>query len=736
MHSEGVTLILISFLFIAFSLCAATQKTVPAPFFKGGGLPNPPQQHTPWVHDNSELSKVTEILFKQGLADPRGLEYREIEIAVGNPWSGGGYPVKTHGWIFPKEGNLSQFAVAWNGLIYPVVSVGKVADIKSDLAQMLNKTKTFSIQRTSTSEAISVNTTTLNPLKMIMLLRVGEKEAANQFYKLLKKARSGDLYFNLANDWGWFAFERAVCTHQRGDDRLALADAKMLTKIQPLIEAETKQRRVKQMTGSGKRKLPYLQYLTQLPALLTDCERRVAEQIKPPIPKDGIAKLIDDLQNVNEKQWGQPGGVPIFQAPQIQALVKRGEEVVEPLIKTMETDLRLTRSVSFGRNFFRSRHMITVPEAAHSALSYLLHVDFRSAEEFRIYWNKMGKLPLLERYYATLKDDKATPKQWLRASANIVQPVDVECHGSYTITVIRKSGQKVKFRGEKLRDSRTPSVAELMAKRSDKVAAIRTGSTDDHFNYRDACQIALYLADWDKDKAITTLKKRLSRIWNIDPKSKDILAFNGNPADNFGREIVKMTLARAKCGDQSAFDEYAVWIQKVQLEGIPFVTKELQKPLIEGYSRLSIRKAIEVLFNDPTSPWSDVFARENGSWLLEFWESPLPMTTEFRKKAFLGLADKSKGGIITFNPKKVWKSRGKGDIELKGINLGFIPTSKELKIPPPGQMHTFRVCDIFAYFYFKYHKGPELQLFWSESKRDSAVQSCKTWLSEKKIAEE
>lgn len=721
--------------FLTFSLLAEKQKPVLAPFFKGEELPFPPKQHTPWVHDNSELAEVTEILFKQGLADPRGLEYREIEISVGNLLGGGGYPKKTHGWVLPKNESTTRFAVAWNGLVYPVVSVGKVVDIKSDSAQMLKKTKSFSLKRTSTSEATSVNTTTLSPLKMIMLLRVGEKEAAIRSYKLLKPVRPGNLYFNLANDWAWFAFERAVCAHQRGDDRLALADAKMLTKIQPLIEAEAKKRGVKQMTGSGNSKLPYLQYLTQLPALLADCERRVADQNNPPKPKNGIAKLIDDLQNVNEKQWGQPGGVPISRSPQVQTLVKRGEEVVEPLIKTMEKDSRLTRSVSFGRNFFRQRHLITVREAAHSALSNLLHVNFRTAEEFRTYWNKMKNLYLVERYYATLKDDQASPTQWLRASANIVQPTDVERHGNYTITVIRKSGEKPKFRGEKLRDSRTPSVAELMAKRSDEIAAIRTNSTNDHFSYTNACQIALYLADWDKDKAIPTLKKRLSRIWNIGPKSKDILAFNGNPADNFGREIVNMTLARAKCGDQSAFDEYATWIQKAKLKRIPFVTKELQKPLIEGYSRPSIRKAIDVLFNDPKSPWSDILARENGFWLVEFWESPLPMTTEFRKKALLGLADKSKAGIITFNPKKVWKSRGQGNIELKGINLGFIPTDKDLKIPPPGKMHTFRVCDIFAYFYFKYHKGPEFQLFWPEAKRDKGVETCKKWLSEKKREE-
>lgn len=725
-------------IFFAFIVCCGTsfaqkQKPVPASFFKCEGLPTPPQQHTPWVHDNSVLAKAAETLFKQGLADPRGLEYREIEIAVGNPWNGGGYPVKTHGWVLPEEENNTQFAVAWNGLVYPVISVGKIVNIRNDFNPIIAKTKDISLQGTSTSEAISVNTTSPSPLKMVLLLRVGEKETADRLYKLIQPVKSDNLYFYLASDWSWFAFERAVCAHQRGDDRLALADAKMLTKIQPLIEAEAKQCGVKQITTFGNRKLPYLPYLTQLPALLADCKRRIRDQNNPPKSKAGIAKLIDDLQNVNEKQWGQPGGVAIFKAPQVQALAKRGEEVVEPLINTMEKDSRLTRSVSFGRDFHRFRYMITVSKAARSALSYLLHVEFRKAEEFRNYWNKMGKLSLVERYYATLKDDKANPKQWLRATANIVQPTDVECHGLYTITTKRKPGQKIKLRGESLRDSRSPSVAQLMAKRSDDIAAIRTDSSNDYFLYLMACKLASCLADWDKDKAIVTLKKRLSRIMSIGKKPNDNLAFNcSNPAYKYGSIIVQMTLARAKCGDPSTYDEYASWIRKAKLKGVTFTSNELLKPLIKGYSRPSIKKAISFLFSDPKSPWSDVLARENGFWFMNFWKSSLPSTAEFRKQALRALANKSNAGTMTFNPKKIWKSRGQGHIKLKGINIGYMLLNEEIQIPPPDKKHTFRVCDIYAYFYFKYHKSPEFQLFWPESKRDAGVQSCQNWLSEKK----
>src|SRR5215475_3901286 len=111
---------------------AQQNKPVLAPFFQGEGLPTPPQQNAPWPHGDDALLNAAATLFDQGLADPRGLEYQEIEIAVGNPWNGGGYSLKTHGWILPNDGKDGKFAVAWNGLVYPVLSLGHSANLHND----------------------------------------------------------------------------------------------------------------------------------------------------------------------------------------------------------------------------------------------------------------------------------------------------------------------------------------------------------------------------------------------------------------------------------------------------------------------------------------------------------------------------------------------------------------------------------------------------------------------------
>jgi hypothetical protein len=702
-------------------------------------LPTPPQQNAPWPHGADALLKAAATLFEQGLADPRGLEYREIEIAVGSPWDGGGYPLKTHGWILPNSGKDGQFAVAWNGLVYPVISLGHSANLHNDWEAISNgKDRNSVMSLRSVSERSAVHFGVLEPIKVVLLLRLGETELARRLWELVPHDEN-DPYLALAGDWLWNAFERATTAHMRGDDRLALADARMLAKIQPLIEAEAKQRGFKPDTDYSNSPSS-----KQIWALLADCERRVVNQKNPSPPKNDIAALIDDLQNVDARQDGQPGGVSLARDPRVEVLVKRGAEAVEPLLDAMENDTRLTRSVSFGRDFHRSRHLISVSDAAYAALVDLLRIDFRTYGEdgkplswkeivtkIRAYWVRMGGLSPAERFYAMLRDDKVGKDQWLQAAANIVQPTDVESHGGWTTIPKREPGQKVVLRGESLRDGRAPSVSQLLAQRSDDIAAIRTNSTAEHFLYLDAGQIALYLADWDKTAATSTLKKRLSRAWSIGAQPNDILAFNGNPVAHFGTMIAKMTLARARCGDETAFDEYAAWIQRVELKGVYFGVEELQKPLTQGAAHPSIEQAIDYLFNDPKSPWSNVLAEGNGFWLLDFWQTPLPDTAAFRKQALRALTDKSLAGDITFHPRKDWDSRMEAQVEIKGLGFGFRGSNDDPDTPPPGQKASFRVCDAYAYFYSQYQNGPKFQLFWPEKKRDVGVLACLKWLEAK-----
>jgi hypothetical protein len=147
---------------------AQQNEPVRAPFFQGEGLPTPPQQNAPWPHGDDALSRAAATLFEQGLADPRGLEYREIEIAAGSPWDGGGNPLKTHGWILPDDGKDGQFAVAWNGLVYPVMSLGPSANLHNDWeANSKGEDRNSMMGQGSIAEGDAVHFGVLEPLKMV-----------------------------------------------------------------------------------------------------------------------------------------------------------------------------------------------------------------------------------------------------------------------------------------------------------------------------------------------------------------------------------------------------------------------------------------------------------------------------------------------------------------------------------------------------------------------------------------
>ena len=106
---------------------------------------------------------------------------------------------------------------------------------------------------------------------------------------------------------------------------------------------------------------PYIEFLNQLPEFRDDQERRRAGAGQPAGPGSGrgqaarVAKLIRDLDQVAARQWGQPGGVILGESPIIKDLIAQGDAAVEPLIRAFRFDDRLTRSVGFHRDFFRSR---------------------------------------------------------------------------------------------------------------------------------------------------------------------------------------------------------------------------------------------------------------------------------------------------------------------------------------------------------------------------------------------
>ena len=72
------------------------------------------------------------------MADPRGCEYRQVEI-------GNGSIVKARGFVLPERADApGRFVVCWDGLVYPALTVGDPADLDrdiNDLAANLKRTR-------------------------------------------------------------------------------------------------------------------------------------------------------------------------------------------------------------------------------------------------------------------------------------------------------------------------------------------------------------------------------------------------------------------------------------------------------------------------------------------------------------------------------------------------------------------------------------------------------------------
>ena len=612
-----------------------------SPPFLGKSLPQPPKQNSAWAAPESNLPTnyvtATALLFEQGLADPRGCDYREIEVGTGNVWGGDGGVVKTHGWVLPGH-RETRFGICWNGLVYPLVSIGTNADLEADVALMT--TNSMGSWRAALPESASVAVNTLQGIHGCLLLRLGRIDMATNYWVIAARLSAGywngmmqrfpnpqglvatnelklpavDPYYTWANDWAWSLFDRMICAHQRGDERLALADARLLSKIQPLIEAACAQRGFKHETYYGFQKQgqlqPYLNFPDQLPQLLADLERREKEGTHASIISSGLTNitnqaervhdLIRDLDLVQAHQWGQPGGVNLAKDPIVSALISQGDAAVEPLLDCMDQDKRLTQSVSFGRDFHRGRSVLSVNNAAWVALQSILQAGFANAAEMRVYWNKYKHLKLEERWYAILADDTAR-NRWQEAAANIVQPENVaHFPGGYSMEKPVDTNATVKLRGECLRSERNPSVTELMTRHALEVPTNNVGNYD----LSSCCQMAEYLARWDVQAALPVAK-------TLSKRASTVMKYSGQ---QLGDYLTKLALARAKAEDPSAFDEYAEWIVTTSPSQFERFNLDCFEPMKQSPTNPILQTAAEKLFGETNSAWGNLPWKNNFGW--------------------------------------------------------------------------------------------------------------------------
>ena len=621
------------------------------------------------------------------------------------------------------------------------------------------QTSTYSRIMSAWPEATSVAPNAMLPLHAVLLLRLGQVYLARSFWNAWVSGLRPDTnndneirrdpYLTLATDWVWARFDRAVCAHMGGDDALALSDTMALGSVRDAVESEAHRRNFTLFGDASRAR--YLPFLDPLEALRADSERRVAAGSPPPrvpvehpgygmIPLPGnpsVADVIADLEFVDARQDGQPGGVDLGMDPRVISLIRAGDAAVDPLIGVLENDTRLSRSVHFGRDFAHGRTLIGVHEAAYVALVGILKTSFFSAgstaddltsrgfegrravaaARVRAFWERWRHVPMVERWFALLADDAQPPDQWIQAAANIVQPTNVEVvPGSMVFVTDSDSRASVGAACEpawRVASFARSSEFERAARTPHRVVE---GGCEQH-----------RIADGGLRTCGSTLRLGAGRT-RRRPERACTSGLHA-PAGYFGRSAAGRVCSRDDPRETS------IWRcprpRTVRDMARRPAARDALRRRAQKHSNRSgedpdapaVRDAIEAMFGHEGRGW--LSAAGNGYYIDPLLRSPLLRAAAYRRYALRRLSDTQIVGTLRIDARTNYTMHfADGGSSSRGVDEA---AAREL--PQIGSTMDVRRCDQQATEIVA-RRGtlPAFQPWWSVSRRDHALSDVRRWV--------
>jgi hypothetical protein len=687
-------------------------------------IPEPPQQKEAWKPPACKVPddfvKAAAMLFEQGLADPRGCEYRAVELTFGGP---------VHGWVLPaKEGDKQRYAVCWNGLVCPVASVGDKADLKKDI-----RTKDTPGDRgpVRMSWPGSDGCWDRRDLLTALLLRLGEGELASELWAAnhppstagdeRAAQKEPDPYLALVEHWAWIQFERAREAHEHGDDAVALSGFRKLTAFAKVAGPEAKKRGYTPRKEGGEF---CDHFMVAARDLLADQERRAREGKREtvvcvgpgrdPDQQKRIAALILRLDEIHARQWDfdEWSLTQFGEEAIVKALIREGQPAIEPLLKCYANDNRLTRTVDVSGKFDQQYKGDGVHQAAYVAIAAILDFYPISSRDddrkemtarFREHIDKTkGFTTPAERWFQVLADDKAEPKEWLRAAQELLSP-QPDAAPETTVwsgpSRAPRSAEPRKPLGESLRRKKDPSVTDLLLKRIKQTDGATGG--DWRTTGLLAADFTLVLAEWEPKAASEPLAAQSKRLKELDK-------WTG---------YVQLIEARVKLSDRAALDEYVTIIGAAHPK---MLSENLFHLMSDHPDHPGMAKAAAELFADEKSPWVPLIHEDgqaNARRLFELIPTRLLRQPAFRKAVLKELGDKRIVG-------KIHLTKDGGLNYSDPYGRGHI--SRSYTLPPKEEVkHDFRACDFVANKIGEEIKcAPRCELYWTEAERDKAVAAC------------
>jgi hypothetical protein len=660
-------------------------------------LPEPPQQHLPWKQPSvigipNYVVTLAALLFDAGLADPRGGSYREIELQG----------IKTHGWVFDQK-----YAVCWDGLVYPVRSVGAAANIEQDVRtiQGANPGSSGLLLRSSSPAPEAAfwfdmgRFLNLVPASIALLLRLDRPDLAAQLWRApessdplatvhSREPNEAEWHSTSLRAWLGMAFRRLTDARGRDDDQDAVDVGESLMEWRARTSAHVRD----------------LSFLEPVPALLADSKRRLREPARQPVDFSTddkgnhaaaysaflqrsqavrIADLIDRLEDIRAEKMTIPGALMFSFEPICELLSREGEAAVEPLLDVYEHDKRLTRTLDYVRSWSLERTPIPVSEVAKVILSDILQskdlADGYSPASLRAWWEKHKTSSVAERNFEVLADDHASADRWLASAHFITLRSDVRpSDGSATVGEDCNPQKAVPApHGEELRMRTGASVGELLAKR---VASLVDSKSEV------ACGLAFAAFLWDSKESLPVLQNAST--------------LEACRADS------RVTAARMSLSDpQAAVDWSATIRDRAAKPGL--LTSDLA-PLWIFPDDPALSKTAERLFAGPEAPLSPAVK-------FQVIYSPLLAVPAYRRAVLSTLNDSSVVGKATRSLEGVLSYQFKN-----GGGGGGAPGNDPRQVPP-GQERPVRVKDLTALELTTLDGAPEFQPDWPEFDKDTAI---------------
>jgi hypothetical protein len=657
-----------------------------------------------------DVIETAAFLLSHGMGDPRGGSFGKATAIVGSVWGRDEKPIEVRGWVLPPTGTKPTRIVTLDGLVRDVVSIGEEAKVAQEFEGTPENASRRGIIARPTVETIG------------LLLIAGEIDLAEKLDALrrrepVRRIVHDELLPKL--------FDQAITAHMRGDDRTALEIARLITRVLPDFEKRT-------MTGMDQRAgdKPF-DYLDVIPGLIQDTERRLRQPLRRSFDANSISALsvrdlIDRLDEVAARQAGQPGGVDLTEDPIVRALIKKGNAAADSLLDVIENDKRLTRSVSFGRDFFPARDLIPVKTAAYVAFSNIAETGFgySSIEEvdvtkLREFWKENAGQTGLERWLATLADDAAGERRWMDAAARLFDGVDVVRMGPWV--TVTKDGDPIK--AEALRGRSNPALSELLGRRSRELCGSgRVVSSMQWFSCANGLRLASLLEKWDRGAAQTTLRVVSLRAMEM---ALQPIASN-NSLSQTGARLAAALEARHRLGDTEVWSDYAVWLPKLDYVPDNNETFKIFWPLALHGNEPALQGLARRLFLDPMSIHNLArISREHGGRVEEMAVTPLLAIPEVRQAILQILQDKSVVGEVSVDEK------GAVMVRYGNSTLGSGPdpaTRQDPLAPQVGERRAMRLNDRMALALKRLIGAPDFKPYWPEAEKDLAIDQLRSYL--------